>query len=67
MTELNNGTRELSVEELHLVSGGDINLGPIHIGYSQGSGCIDVGIGNVGVWFGRAGAGWYAGDRSGHL
>ena len=67
MTKPNNETRELTAEELHLVSGGDFNLGPIHIAYSRGSGCVDIGIGNTGVWFGRAGAGWYSGDRAGHL
>jgi hypothetical protein len=67
MTKLSSGTRELTAEELHSVSGGDFNLGPLHVAYSEGCGCIDIGIGSTGIWFGRAGAGWYSGDKSGHL
>ena len=61
-----NETRELGAQELDQVAGG-INFGPIHIGYSRGSGAIDIGVGNVGVYFGPNGGGWYAGDRWGQL
>ena len=59
--------RAMTPAELDQVSGGAFNLGPIHIDYSKGCGCIDIGIGNVGVWFGNGKAGWYAGDKSGRL
>jgi hypothetical protein len=65
----NNTSRELTHDELALVSGGafDLNIGPLHISYSDGCRCIDVGIGDVGVYIGPNGAGWYAGDSYGQV
>ncbi|MDI1262471.1 MAG: hypothetical protein PS018_04345 [bacterium] len=58
--------RELGADELDRVAGG-LDIGPFHISYSQGSGAIDVGIGNTGVYIGPNGAGWYSGDRYGQI
>ena len=61
-----NEMRELSAEELDLVGGG-LDIGPIHISYSKGSGAIDVGIGDTGVYIGPNGAGWYSGESYGQI
>jgi hypothetical protein len=53
-------------EELDLVAGG-FDIGPFHISYSQGSGAIDVGVGNTGVYIGPNGAGWYSGESYGQI
>ena len=61
-----NETRELSAEELDRVAGG-VDIGPVHISYSKGSGAIDIGIGDTGVYIGPNGAGWYSGDSYGQV
>ena len=67
MTQSNKETRELSTEDLHLVSGGEFKLPTIRVDYSKGCGCIDVSIGGFGIWIGRAGLGWSYGDQWGRL
>ena len=59
-------TRELGVDELGKVAGG-LDIGPFHISYSKGSGAIDIGIGNTGVYVGPNGAGWYSGESYGQI
>jgi hypothetical protein len=61
-----NEIRELGAEELGLVAGG-LDIGPIHISYSKGSGAIDVGIGDTGAYIGPNGAGWYSGESYGQI
>lgn len=53
----NTKVRELTAAEIDAIAGGGIS-------YSAGCGCIDISIGNVGIWFGSNGAGAYAGDRA---
>ena len=59
-------TRELTGDELDSISGG-LDIGPFHITYSEGCRCIDVGIGDMGVYIGPNGAGWYNGDKYGQV
>jgi hypothetical protein len=66
VTKLNAEIQELNLEELDTVPGG-FRLGPFHFEYSKGADAIDIGFGNVGIWFGRPGFGWYAGDVAGHI
>lgn len=61
-----NEMRELGAAELDQVAGG-LDIGPFHISYSRGSGAIDVGIGDTGVYIGPNGAGWYSGDKFGQI
>ena len=59
-------TRELGAEDLAQAAGG-LDIGPFHISYSKGSGAIDIGIGNTGVYIGPNGAGWYSGESYGQI
>jgi len=59
-------TNELNAGELDLVAGG-LDIGPFHISYSAGCRCIDVGVGDTGVYIGPNGAGWYSGDKYGQV
>jgi hypothetical protein len=51
--------RELTVQELDLVSGG-FDLGPVHI--EAGQGMVTVGVGGYGVWAGNGCVGVYTPD-----
>ena len=53
---------ELKIDELEQAAGGFIKVSD-----SQGSRCVDISIGNSGIWLGAAGAGWYSGDRAGRF
>jgi hypothetical protein len=61
-----NEIRELGTAELDRVAGG-LDIGPFHISYSQGARAIDVGVGDMGVYIGPNGAGWYNGDKWGQV
>jgi len=51
--------RELTAQELDLVSGG-LDLGPLHI--EAGQGMVTIGVGGYGVWAGNGCAGVYTPD-----
>jgi hypothetical protein len=59
-TDSKDDIRPLGQNEIDAASGAGIS-------YSAGCGCIDISIGGVGIWFGRNGAGWYAGDKAGRI
>ena len=66
---MNNETAglELTAQELDLVSGGDINLGPFRFYYSEGARAFGVSIGGFEVYVGANSAGWCYGDQYGQI
>ena len=56
----NGAPRELTAQELELVSGG-LDIGPLHI--ESGKGMFTIGIGGYGIWVGEGCIGAYGPER----
>ena len=59
--------RELTAEELDLVSAGDFSLGPVTFYYSEGARAFGVIVGGCEVYVGANSAGYNCGGKSGQI